>query len=96
MKVLFHFLLTCLIISGCRNDRSQYVLNSLDEIHEAMDTTHYPLIIEGGTRIVYQTGHMSPDKGLKLYFDTIPYPAQGWSLDESVRRQLSAATLQER
>lgn len=94
MRPLFHLWMICFLISGCRNDQSQYVLNRLADAHAHMDTTHYPLIIEGGTKIVYQTGHMTPDKGLKLYFDTIPYPPQGWSLDESVRRKLSAKTFQ--
>ena len=53
------------------------------------DTTSFPLFIDGGARIVYQRGHMTPDRGLKLYFDTIPNPKGGFRLEESVRRKIS-------
>lgn len=66
---------------------------SLDDAYEPGDTTSYPLMIDGGTRIVYQFGHMTPDKGLKLYLDTIANP-KGFMMDETLRRRLNASTLQ--
>lgn len=68
------------------HNRSRQVLNSL-QVAEAETT--FPLLIDGGTKIVYQFGHMTPDKGLKLYYDTIPNPVSGLELDEEVRRKLS-------
>ena len=90
MKSLVPFLILCLVVPGCRNDQSRHVMNNLaGNTVEMADTTSFPLTIDGGKKIVYQFGHMTPDKGLKLYFDTIPNPAGGMRLDDSVRRKLA-------
>jgi hypothetical protein len=34
---------------------------------------------------------MTADKGLKLYYDTMPYPAGGLHLPDSIKSQLSVA-----
>lgn len=91
MKRLIPLLILCFVISGCRNEQSRHVMNTLAfDIGEETDTTSYPLFIDGGTKVVYQFGHLTADKGLKLYFDTIPHPAGGLQLDESMRRRLVA------
>jgi hypothetical protein len=91
MKRLILLLVLGLVIPGCRNDQSEQVMDRFSgEVRQAADTTSYPLIVDGGTKIIYQFGHMTADKGLKLYLDTIPHPTQGLKLDESVRTQLSA------
>lgn len=83
------WLAVCCVLSGCRdNNQSRHVLGSLRKMAAADHA--YPLIIDGWTKIVYQFGHMTPDKGLKLYYDTIPYPASGVELDEEMRIKLSA------
>lgn len=81
-------LVVCFFLSGCRdNNQPRHTPNSLQEISEAERS--YPLLVDSGTKIVYQFGHMTPDKGLKLYYDTIPNPVGGLTMDESVRRKLS-------
>ena len=49
----------------------------------------YPLLIEDGTKLVYQFGHLTADKGLKLYYDTMLYPAEGLRLPDYIKLQLS-------
>lgn len=79
-----------LTVAACRNNQSDYVMNSIaNEPENDADTIALPSLIDNGTKLVYQFGHMTPDKGLKLYYDTMPYPAKGLTIDESVRRQLS-------
>jgi hypothetical protein len=90
MRRLVRFLIFCFVIPGCRDDQNKNTMTRVaDDHYEKIDTASFPLIIEGGTKIVYQYGHLTADKGLKLYFDTIPYPAGGLRLDDSVRRKLS-------
>jgi hypothetical protein len=89
MKTLIVLLLLCLVQTGCRNEHNQRVMNSVANCYETADTYSYPLFIDGGTKIVYQVGHMTADKGLKLYLDTLPSPPTGLRLEESVRRKLS-------
>jgi hypothetical protein len=90
MKRLIVVLAFCSLLSGCRYDQSQHTLSKFAfEYGDKEDTTSYPLMIEGGSKVVYQFGHMTPDKGLKLYFDTIATPTGGVLVDEAVRRQLS-------
>lgn len=86
MKTLIVLLIIC-FISACRDDRNRGALNTLAD--DGADTVSYPLFIDGGRKVVYQFGHLTADKGLKLYFDTIPYPAEGFKVDESVRKKLS-------
>jgi hypothetical protein len=92
MKRLIPFLIICFFISGCRNDQYKYAMNRVaEDTGDKTDTTSYPLLIDGGTKIVYQFGHLTADKGLKLYLDTIDNPAKGLLyLNDSVRRHLPA------
>jgi len=89
MKRLVPFLMLCFVVPGCQNDQSKHAQVAYHAYDEA-DTSTYPKIIDGGTKIVYQFGHMTADKGLKLYYDTIPHPPTGFRLDDSIRRRLSA------
>lgn len=89
MKRLIPLLILCFVIPGCRNDQRHHAMDLADDAGRMTDTTSYPLIIDGGTKIIYQFGHLTADKGLKLYFDTIPHPTGGLKLDEFVRTQLS-------
>jgi hypothetical protein len=80
----------CLLVTGCRNEDSRQALSKAGEYAiEQTDTNSYPMLIDGGSRIVYQFGHMTPDKGLKLYLDTIANPKGGLLQDETLRRRLS-------
>ena len=76
------------IVLGCSTDRSRSVLTAPNEIH-VEDSSVFPKFIDEGTKVVYQYGHLTADKGLKLYLDTIPYPAGGLKLDDSIRERLS-------
>ena len=87
MKSFILLLIVCLLHSRCRNEHNQRVVVAHDG-YDKPDTTCYPQLIEGGKRIVYQFGHLTPDKGLKLYLDTIAY-GPGSHLDDSVRQRLS-------
>lgn len=80
--ILFFFLMP-----GCRNDQSRQASMGLAD--DQIDTTFYPLFIDGGAKLVFQVGHLTPDKGLKLYYDTIYYPTKGLMLDDSLRHRLS-------
>lgn len=75
MKKLISLLACMLIFALCTN---REVLDSIagDDSPLAPDTAGSPMLIDGGTKIVYQFGHMTPDKGLKLYYDTIPATAK--------------------
>ena len=89
MKSSFLIVILTLAQAGCRNEHNQRVMHWVSDGYENIDTTSYPLLIDGGRKIVYLVGHMTPDKGLKLYFDTIPNEPAGLQLDDSVRRRLS-------
>lgn len=89
MKSLIPFLM-CGFIFGCAEDQKRSRLDVRTYEAHDQDSTVYPLFIDGGTRVVYQFGHLTADKGLKLYFDTIPYPPGGLKMDESVRTRLLA------
>jgi hypothetical protein len=88
MKRFIPLLLFYFLLPACRNEQSRYVLSTLDDFTSESDTTFYPLFIEGGTKVVYQRGYMTPDKGLKLHVDTMPVPAGGLKLDHSLWDQL--------
>lgn len=89
MKRLILLLLCCIVVQACRDEQDRQALNSVyDDAFDSIDTTSYPLFIEGGSKIVYPVGYMTPDKGLKIYLDTIPNPAGGLRLDGAVRSQL--------
>lgn len=90
MKRLISLLIFCFLLPACRNEQSRYVLSTMDDVTREPDTTSYPLFIEGGTKVVYQSGYMTPDKGLKLHIDTMRVPAGGLKLDDSLWRQLTA------
>lgn len=90
MKSLISLLIFCSVVAGCRNNQSKHAPIAY-HAYEA-DTTTYPKIIDGGTKIVYQFGHMTADKGLKLYYDTIAHPPTGFRLDDSIRRRLTLFT----
>ena len=88
MKRFILVLTFCFLLSGCRYDQSRHTLNNFAFDYSDTDTISYPLMIDGGSKVVYQFGHMTADKGLKLYLDTIPIPKGGVLVDESVRRRL--------
>jgi hypothetical protein len=90
MKRLIILLILCFLIPGCRENENRHVVNSVRDTRHQGDPTSYPLFIDGGTKVVYQFGHLTPGKGLKLYFDTIPYPSGGYHIDDSLRRRLLA------
>ncbi|MBT1699040.1 hypothetical protein KK083_19250 [Fulvivirgaceae bacterium PWU4] len=74
MKKLISLLACMLIFALCTN---REVLDRIagDDSHREPLMAGSPIMIDGGTKIVYQFGHMTPDKGLKLYYDTIPATA---------------------
>ena len=89
MKRLIPIFILCFIFSGCRQDTNHHAMRWLgDDGIDANDTTSYPLLIEGGSKIIYQFGHMTPDKGLKLYLDTIPSAAPPVQWDQGIRKRL--------
>jgi hypothetical protein len=62
----------CCLLPGCTSrDAIDRIAN--DCSGAKTDTIQFPMLIDGGTRIVYQFGRMTADKGLKLYYDTVPY-----------------------
>lgn len=75
MKKLISLLACMLIFALCTN---REVLDRIagDDSSQQPLTAGSPILIDGGTKIVYQFGHMTPDKGLKLYYDTIPATAK--------------------
>lgn len=80
----------CLLVTRCRHEDSRQVLGKAEEYpFERTDTNSYPMLIDNGSRVVYQFGYMTPDKGLKLYPDTIATPKGGLLQDETLRRRLS-------
>lgn len=90
MKRLILLFLFCIVIYGCRYDKGRRAVNGVHyDTGDKVDTTSYPLFIDDGNKIVYQVGYMTPDKGLKLYLDTISHPAGGLAMDETVRSRLS-------
>jgi hypothetical protein len=76
MKKLTSLLLACLLIFALCTNRE--VLDRIveDDSPQEPATAGSPMLIDGGKKIVYQFGHMTPDKGLKLYYDTIPATAK--------------------
>jgi hypothetical protein len=88
MKTLILFLMFGFIF-GCSEDQERSRFDAFTYDVYDKDSIDYPLFIDGGTKVVYQFGHLTADRGLKLYFDTIPYPAAGMKVDESVRRKIS-------
>lgn len=70
MKKLIFISCMGILILACRKADDQV---AYEDTREAKDTTTYPLFIDGGTKVVYQFGRMSADKGLKLYLDTVSY-----------------------
>jgi hypothetical protein len=75
MKKLISLFIGCwLLLPGCTNRDA--IDRAMNDYPSETDTLEYPLLIENGTKLVYQFGRMTPDKGLKLYYDTIPYPAE--------------------
>lgn len=74
-------------ICGCKEEQNRVVMNAFRE-ENGNDSTSYPLLIDDGKKVVYQFGKMTADKGLKVYLDTIPYPAEGWKIDDSLREAL--------
>ena len=75
MKKLISLLACLLIFALCTN---REVIDRIveDDSRQESTATGSPMLIEGGKKIVYQFGHMTPDKGLKLYYDTIPATAK--------------------
>jgi len=63
---------------ACGNQVKQDVVSKID-------STEYPLLIDGGNKVVYQFGKMTADKGLKLYLDTITFAEAELHLRDSLR-----------
>jgi len=76
--------------ASCVNNGSERVLNALEFSEFEHDTLTYPLIINDSAAIVYQVGHMTADKGLKLYRDTMRYSPRNFRLSDSVKGRLLA------
>ncbi len=76
--------------ASCAYNRSERVLNALEFRELEHDTLTYPVIINDSAAIVYQVGHMTADKGLKLYCDTMRYSSRNFRLSDSVRGRLLA------
>lgn len=71
MKKLISWLLACMLIfAGCT--RREAIERIANDDSRQRDTVGSPMLIDGGKKIVYQYGRMTADKGLKLYYDTIP------------------------
>ena len=85
MKKLISLLLVCmLIVAGCTSrDAMDRIAN--DDSRQDGDTVGSPMLIDGGTKVVYQFGHMTADKGLKLYYDTIPANAKKVPSDDFLK-----------
>jgi hypothetical protein len=86
--------LIVLIIAGtamfrCGGNPSERVLNNMGYQSIDADTTTYPMLINDSAAIIYQFGHMTADKGLKLYYDTMAYSPEGFRIDDSIRKKLS-------
>jgi hypothetical protein len=86
MKNIPTFLFICFLGSGCDNNQRKEAISNIAS--EEMNK-NYPLLIEGGTMVVYQFGHMTADQGLKLCCDTMPYPPGGLHLPDSIKLRLS-------
>src|SRR5688500_899921 len=68
----------CLLVTGCWSEDNRQALSKAGQYaFEQTDTNSYPMLIDDGSRIVYRFGHMTPDKGLNLYLDTIANPKGG-------------------
>lgn len=76
MKKLTSILLACLLIFALCTNREVLDRIANDDSRPEPVMAGSPTLIDGGTKIVYQFGHMTPDKGLKLYYDTIPATAK--------------------
>ena len=71
----------CLALAGCRERSSSRVV----PVSDSADTsTQFPLSIEGGTRIVYRFGKMTP-RGLKYFYDTVDVNDKPLALPDSVQ-----------
>jgi hypothetical protein len=68
MKTTVVTLIQFMALGACRNNHSTEI--SCAET----DAQQFPISIEGGTKLVYQVGQMTP-RGLKFHLDTID--AQG-------------------
>lgn len=79
-------LLFIFLIPGCRNERSHEVISRLAEHSTETDTASYPLFIDGRRRMVYQFGHISADKGLKLAIDTTSTPEETLLVVDALRQ----------
>jgi hypothetical protein len=58
------FLFGSMLLSACRDNRPPEIMYASE-----LDTIEYPVLIDGGKRIVYKVGQMTP-RGLKYYLDT--------------------------
>jgi hypothetical protein len=75
-----YILLSFLALSGCTSESRQEKIDALayENSNNKEVQKKYPMLIDSGTKIVYQFGRMTADKGLKLYLDTIPYTPEAW------------------
>lgn len=76
MKKLTSLLLASLLIFALCTNREVLDRIAGDDSAQEPVAAGSPMLIDGGKKIVYQYGHMTPDKGLKLYYDTIPATAK--------------------
>jgi hypothetical protein len=77
MKATVISLILLLSVIACRDDRPR-------EISYAEEEEEFPIVIEGGTKVVYQVGKMTP-RGLKFYLDTVDTRGRIIQLPDSVR-----------
>jgi hypothetical protein len=75
MKRTVTFVICLSIAAACRNNTRNDGADNMEEgtLAADVDSLQFPILIEGGKKIVYQVGRMTPDKGLKLYLDTVAY-----------------------
>jgi hypothetical protein len=75
MRRALLFLTWFSLIAACRNNTNSDGAGDVEEktLAAGTDSLQFPILIEGGTKVVYQVGRMTPDKGLKFYLDTADY-----------------------
>lgn len=74
------FLLFCLFATACKEQVATHNRNGLDTPR----FENFPILIEGGSRAVYQIGKMTP-RGLKYFLDTVDVKDQRFVLPDSMR-----------
>jgi hypothetical protein len=83
-RLIRHWLTCLLLLFGCAKDPGTAERVEVARVG-SIDSIQFPILIEGGTKIVYQIGHMTPDKGLKLFLDTVEYSPGNNVLSDSLK-----------